>query len=83
MFKREGIQFHLCRNPDVKCVVMEGVHRTLVNKFYGYFTYKNTYRFVDVIQQLVKGYKTRSRQILLRYILPTGAKSTAGPNSKF
>ena len=35
---------------------MKVVHRTLRNKMYRYFTYKNTYRFVDVLPQLVKAY---------------------------
>ena len=56
MLKREVIDFHVCRNPDVKCAVVERVHRTLRNKMYRYFTYKNTYRFVDVLPQLVKAY---------------------------
>ena len=29
MLKSEGIQFHVCRNPDVKCAVVERIHRTL------------------------------------------------------
>ena len=58
MLKREGIDFHVCRNPDVKCAVVERVHRTLRNKLYRYFTYKNTYRFVDVLPQFVKLYDT-------------------------
>jgi transposase InsO family protein len=29
MLKREGIQFQVCRNPDVKCSIIERAHRTL------------------------------------------------------
>ena len=58
MLKREGTQFHVCRNPDVKCAVVERAHRTLRNKFYRYFIYKKTYRFVNVLEQFVKAYKT-------------------------
>ena len=54
MLKRKGIQFHVCRNTDVKCLFVKRAHRTLQNKLYRYFTYKNTYRFVDVIQPFVK-----------------------------
>jgi transposase InsO family protein len=60
MLKREGTQFLMCRNPDVKCAVVKRAHRTLRNKLYRYFTYKNTYRFVCVatvcksVQQLCK-----------------------------
>ena len=35
---------------------MERAHRTLRKKLYKYFTYKNTYRFVNVLQQFVKAY---------------------------
>ena len=58
MLRREGIQFHVCRNPDVKCAFVERAHRTLRNKLYKYFTYKNTYRFVNVLQHFVKAYNT-------------------------
>ena len=37
---------------------MERAHRTLRNKLYRYFTYKNTYRFVNVLQQFAKAYYT-------------------------
>ena len=49
--KREG------RKLDVKCAV-ERAHRTLRNNLYIYFTYKNTYRFADVLQQFVTAYNT-------------------------
>ena len=58
MLKRECFQFHVCRNPDVKCAVAKRAYRTLRNKLYRYFTYKNTLRFVDVLQQFVKAYVT-------------------------
>jgi len=54
--KREGIQFQICKNPDVKCSVIERAHRTLRYKLYKYFTYKNTYSFIDVLQKFVRGY---------------------------
>jgi len=56
MLKREGIQFQICRKPDVKCSVIERAHRTIRDKLYKYFTYTNTYRFIDVHPQFVKGY---------------------------
>jgi transposase InsO family protein len=42
LLKRVGIQFQICKNPDVKCSVVEKVNRTLRNKLFRYFTYKNT-----------------------------------------
>jgi transposase InsO family protein len=56
MLKREGIQFQVCRNPDVKCAIVERVQRTIREKMYKYFTYKNTYRYIDVLPAFVRGY---------------------------
>jgi hypothetical protein len=56
MFKKEGIQFEVCRDPNVKCSVVERSHRTIQDKLYKYMTYKNTYRYIDVLPKFVKGY---------------------------
>jgi transposase InsO family protein len=32
MLKREGIQFQICKNPDIKCSVIERFHRTIRDK---------------------------------------------------
>jgi hypothetical protein len=56
MLRREGIKFQICKNPDVKCSVVERAHRTIRDKLYKYFTYNNTYRFIDVLPQVVQGY---------------------------
>ena len=56
MLKREGIQFQVCKNPDVKCSVVERAHRTVKNRIYKYFTYRNTYRYIDVLPKLVRAY---------------------------
>jgi hypothetical protein len=34
----------------------ERAHRTIRDKLYRNFTYKNTYRFIDVLQKFVRGY---------------------------
>ena len=46
----------ICKDPDLKCSVVERAHRTIWNKLYKYFTYKTTYRFTDVLPQFVKAY---------------------------
>jgi hypothetical protein len=56
LLKREGIEFQVCRNPDVKCSVVERVNKTLRDKMYKYFNYKNTYRYIDVLPKFVTGY---------------------------
>jgi len=42
----EGIQFQVCRNPDLKCAIMERVHRAIHDRLHKYFTYKNTFRYM-------------------------------------
>jgi hypothetical protein len=56
MLKKEGIRFRVCRDPNVKCSVVERSHRTIRDKLYKYVTYKNTYRFIDVLPKFVKRY---------------------------
>jgi len=56
MLKREGIQFQVCKNSDVKCSVVERAHRTICDMLYKYFYYKNTYRFIDVLPKFFKAY---------------------------
>ena len=56
MLKRECIQFQVPRNPDVKYSVVERAHRTIRDRLYKYFTYKNTYRYIDVLKKFVRAY---------------------------
>jgi hypothetical protein len=42
MLQREGMEHRTCNNPDVKCAVVEWAHRTIRDKLYKYFSYKNT-----------------------------------------
>lgn len=43
-------------NSETKASVIERFNRTLKNKMYRYFTYKNTWKYVDVLPNLVKAY---------------------------
>jgi len=43
-------------NPDLKCALVERVHRTIRDRLYKYFTHKNTYRYIDVVPKFVKAY---------------------------
>jgi hypothetical protein len=53
LLKKNGIQFQDCRNPDVKCAVIERYNRTLKTRRYKYHTYKNTYCYIDVLDKIV------------------------------
>jgi len=50
----KGIQFQVCRNPDVKCAVVERAQRTIHDRLYTYFTYTNTFRYIDVQPKFVR-----------------------------
>ena len=41
----------------MKCSVVERRHRTIRDKLYIYMTYRNTYRYIDVLPKFVRGYK--------------------------
>jgi hypothetical protein len=56
MLKKEDIQFQVCRDPNVKCYIVERSPRKIRDTLYKYMTYKNTYRHIDVLKKFVKGY---------------------------
>jgi len=55
-FERKGIQFQVCRNPDVKCSIIERAQRTICDMLYKYFIYSYTNRYIDVLQKFVERY---------------------------
>jgi len=59
MLRDEGIQFQVRGNPDVKCAVVERAHRTIRNRLYEYFTYKNTFRCIDDLPKFVRAYNDK------------------------
>ena len=40
----------------MKCSCIERAHRTIRAKLYNYFTFKNSYRYIDVLADFVTGY---------------------------
>jgi hypothetical protein len=55
-FKKHDINFYTTRNPDTKAAVVERFLKTVKTRLWRYFTHKNTYRYVDVIQALANAY---------------------------
>ena len=56
LLEREGIQFQVCKNPDVKCSCIERAHRTIRDKLYKYFTHKtviNTLTFLRILSRFI------------------------------
>jgi hypothetical protein len=56
MLRKNSIRFYTSENSDIKASVVERFNRTLKTKMWKYFTYKNTYRYIDVLQDLVHSY---------------------------
>jgi len=55
ILRDEGdILIQVCRNPDLKCAVVESVQGTIRERLHKYFTYKNTYRYIDILPKFVK-----------------------------
>jgi len=46
----------VCRNHDVRCAVVELSQHSIRDRLYKYFTYKNTFRFIDVLTKFVRAY---------------------------
>ena len=56
MLTRHGIHFYTSENSDIKAAVVERFNRTLKERIYRYMTYKNSRRYVDVLQDIVTSY---------------------------
>jgi hypothetical protein len=54
--KLQGVDFHTTHNPNIKENVIERFNRTVKTKMYKYFSRNNTYRYLDVINNLLASY---------------------------
>ena len=54
--KMRGITFFTGENSDIKYSLAERFNSTLQSKMWRYFTHKNTYTYIDVLQDLVYSY---------------------------
>lgn len=55
-FLRQQNVHHYASHGDTKCSVVERFHRTLKNKMYRVFTYRNSYKYIDVLKDIVASY---------------------------
>lgn len=53
--KENGI-IHYSVESEMKACIVERFNRTLKNKMWRYFTYKKTYKYIDILQKLVNSY---------------------------
>lgn len=55
-FRSKNINYYTTNNPDIKASIVERFQRTLKMKMWRYFTHKHTYRYVDILQDLLNSY---------------------------
>jgi transposase InsO family protein len=54
--KSNNIRFYTSENDDIKCALVERFNRTLKTRMWRYFTRSNSFRYIDVLADLVKSY---------------------------
>jgi len=50
------VSFYTTHNPDIKGAIIERFNRILKTRMYKYFTKNDTYRYLNVINNLLVGY---------------------------
>lgn len=56
MLERHNIKHFTSENESIKCAVVERFNRTLQQKLHHYFTYSRTYRYIDILPEIVAAY---------------------------
>lgn len=56
LLKEQDIHFFVAPSSDVKAAVVERFNRTLKQRMWKYFTARETFKYVDVLQDLVDSY---------------------------
>ena len=56
LLKECDIRFDTSENDDIKAAIVERFNRTLKSRIYRYFTHSKSFRYVDVLQDLVYSY---------------------------
>lgn len=55
-FKDCNVTYFETRNDDIKCAMVERFNRTLKERLWLYMTQKNTFRYIDILEEVVKSY---------------------------
>ena len=56
LHKECGIRFYTSENDGIKAAIIKKCNRTLKPTMYRYFTHQKSFRYVDVLQDLVYSY---------------------------
>jgi Integrase core domain len=73
--QQQGVKHFFAWNPDIKASIAERFNRTLKGRVWKYLTYKQSHRYIDVLQDIVHSYNnTYHRSIKMT---PTEASDPA------
>jgi transposase InsO family protein len=64
LLKKHGVRFDVVEDDQNKSCIAERFIRTLTSLIYKYFTYENTLRYIDVLQQLTHSYNNRKHRTI-------------------
>ena len=56
MLKKHNILFFTSLDKDIKCSLVERFNRTIMTRIYRFMTKNNTYRFLDVLPNIIDNY---------------------------
>lgn len=76
LMKKHGI-VHFATASDLKASVVERFNRTLKTRMWRYFTAKNTRRYIDVLQDLMKSYNHSFHQSIKMTPMQVTSESSA------
>lgn len=63
LLAQHGVVLFSTKNMDTKAAMAERVIQTLKKKLWGYFDANRTYRWVDILQDIIDGYNTRVHSV--------------------
>ena len=75
MLDDSGIQFYASQNEDIKTSGVERFNCTLKTKMWKYFTHCNTFKFVDVLQDMVLSYNRTHHSTIGRAPIDVNAEN--------
>ena len=56
LLKRRGIKYFTSTDSTIKCAVIERFNRTIMSRLYRYFSKHNSYRYIEVLPDIIKSY---------------------------
>ena len=55
-FKDKNIEHFSSQNETIKCAVVERFNRTIKERLYRFFTWRDSYRFIEALPNIIKAY---------------------------